>query len=458
MGHPQIITENFADISTYFGLIKCTILPPRGLLHPVLPYRTKENLMFPLCKTCADTKNPNPCTHTDQERAIRGTWCHIEVMKAIEKGYVVLNLHEVWHWEETSDELFKEYVDTFLKIKQEASCYPQWCVTDEQKQRYIDAYYEHEGIRLDPDKIEYNPGLRYLAKLMLNSLWGKLLFHNSLTLVSSVGRAWDCSEKNSRFPFGFLRSPVLPFGLPFGFRNEGFTHFYFFIGKFAQRCNLTKTDRVTEPKELYHYLDSDEYDVRGGQLVNDETFEIQYMENEGFVVDNDKVNIVIAAFTTAYARLKLYDLLDLLQERVLYYDTDSVVYVHEPGKPDPPLGDYLGDLTDELNGGYITTFLSGGPKNYAYITNTGEGIQKIRGLSLTYDARKTLNIGTMRDLVESYVVDGARNEKVTINIPNKITRDKKEKQIVTKRTKKDYRVVYNKRVVKENYETVPYGY
>ena len=185
VGHPQIITENFADISTYFGLIKCTILPPRGLLHPVLPYRTPENLMFPLCKTCADTKNQNPCTHTDQERAIRGTWCHVEVMKAIEKGYVVLNIHEVWHWEETTDELFKEYVNTFLKIKQEASGYPPDCVTDDQKQRYIDDYYEHEGIRLDPDKIEYNPGLQYLAKLILNSLWGKY----TLTLVSSVGRA-----------------------------------------------------------------------------------------------------------------------------------------------------------------------------------------------------------------------------------------------------------------------------
>ena len=32
---------------------------------------------------------------------------------------------------------------------------------------------EREGIRLDPDKIEYNPGLRALAKLMLNSVWGK---------------------------------------------------------------------------------------------------------------------------------------------------------------------------------------------------------------------------------------------------------------------------------------------
>ena len=124
MGHPQIITENFADISTYFGLIKCTVLPPRGLFHPVLPYRTGLKLMFPLCKTCADTLNQNPCTHTDQERAIRGTWCHVELMKAIEKGYEVLKIHEVWHWEETTDELFKEYVNMFLKIKQRSQRLP----------------------------------------------------------------------------------------------------------------------------------------------------------------------------------------------------------------------------------------------------------------------------------------------------------------------------------------------
>jgi hypothetical protein len=43
VGHPRIITENFDDISTYFGLVKCTVLPPRGLFHPVLPYRTKAS-------------------------------------------------------------------------------------------------------------------------------------------------------------------------------------------------------------------------------------------------------------------------------------------------------------------------------------------------------------------------------------------------------------------------------
>ena len=220
---------------------------------------------------------------------------------------------------------------------------------------------------------------------------------------------------------------------------------------------MPKTKEVTEPKDLYAYLDSDQYEVKDAQMINDNTVEIQYVEKEGFVEENNKVNIVIAAFTTAYARLKLYDLLDLLQERVLYYDTDSVVYVHEPGKPDPPLGDYLGDLTDELKGDYITTFISGGPKNYAYVTNTGEAILKIRGITLNYDASKTINVDVMRHLVELYV-DCHIQDKVTVNIPHKITRDKKEKNIVTKSMKKDYRIVYNKRIVKENYETVPYGY
>jgi DNA polymerase elongation subunit (family B) len=49
-------------------------------------------------------------------------------------------------------------------------------------------------------------------------------------------------------------------------------------------------------------------------------------------------NVVLAAFTTAYARLKLCEVLDMLQERVLYYDTDSVIFVSKPDEPDPPLG------------------------------------------------------------------------------------------------------------------------
>ena len=213
---------------------------------------------------------------------------------------------------------------------------------------------------------------------------------------------------------------------------------------------------VTEPKEFFDLLYSPEFEVSDARLVNDETVEVHYSNVGEFAEQNNKVNIVIAAFTTAYARLKLYDLLDLLQERVLYYDTDSVIYVHEPGKPEPPLGNYLGDLTDELDGDYITTFVSGGPKNYAYITSKGKRITKIRGITLDYSTAGKLNPNVMRGLVHLHV-NCHTEAKVTVDIPFKITRDKKKKNIITKRMK-DYRIVYNKRVITENYGTLPYGY
>ena len=53
------------DISEVYGYVKCTILPPRQLYHPVLPYRSNGKLMFPLCAACAETQNQTYCTHSD---------------------------------------------------------------------------------------------------------------------------------------------------------------------------------------------------------------------------------------------------------------------------------------------------------------------------------------------------------------------------------------------------------
>ena len=87
VGHPDIITEDFKDVEQYFGLIHCKVIPPRGLYLPVLPYRCQKKLMFPLCRTCAETLQQNPCTHTDEERALTGTWVSEELKLAKEKGY-----------------------------------------------------------------------------------------------------------------------------------------------------------------------------------------------------------------------------------------------------------------------------------------------------------------------------------------------------------------------------------
>ena len=79
----------------------------------------------------------------------------------------------MYHFKATSDCLFKSYIDLFLKIKQESSGWPSDCVTEEQKTSYIRQYEEREGIQLDPANITKNPGRRQVAKLALNSFWGR---------------------------------------------------------------------------------------------------------------------------------------------------------------------------------------------------------------------------------------------------------------------------------------------
>jgi hypothetical protein len=58
--------------------------------------------------------------------------------------------------------------------------------------------------------------------------------------------------------------------------------------------------------------------------------------------------------------------MDQLQERAIYCDTDSVLYIQKESEPWLIVVDNLGDMTDELKQGeYIDEFVSGGPKNYA---------------------------------------------------------------------------------------------
>ena len=64
-------------------------------------------------------------------------------------------------------------MNRFIKIKQEASGWPAGCETDEAKREYVAEYLHREGVQLDEKAIENNAGLRSLAKLILNSFWGK---------------------------------------------------------------------------------------------------------------------------------------------------------------------------------------------------------------------------------------------------------------------------------------------
>jgi len=208
-------------------------------------------------------------------------------------GYVIKKIHEVWHFKKRQKGLFANYVNIWLKIKQESAGYPAWCNTLEDKARYVNQYQQKEGIALDPTMIQKNPGRKATAKLMLNSFWGK----------------------------------------------------------FGENLHKPTTEAVYSAAALFASVSDTLHDIRQVRIVNDDCLEVVYTNREDNQPDNGRVNIFVAAFTTCWARLKLYSYLDQLQQRVLYFDNDSVIYTTKPGQTDIQLGDYLGEMTNELDDG-----------------------------------------------------------------------------------------------------------
>jgi hypothetical protein len=153
---------------------------------------------------------------------------------------------------------------------------------------------------------------------------------------------------------------------------------------------------------------------------------INYTEKKEFVEDCPFGNVVLACFTTAHARLHLYQTLQPLGERVLYFDTDSIIYQHDPAQFNPTIVNSLGGWTYELEGDHITKYMSGGPKNYAYETQGGKSSCKVKGLTLNYRASQIVSPATLEKMLMG-------EEEVHVRYPRTVPLDKK------------YQIAYDKR-------------
>jgi hypothetical protein len=320
-------------------------------------------------------------------------------------------MHEVWQYETTiydptlkTGGLFAEYINKYLKIKQEASGWPAECLTEEQKLEYIANYELNEGIKLEYNKIEYNPGLRFIAKLALNTIWGKY-----------------CQRNN-------LKQHVI------------FDNTQQMYKKIAEPGIIINCFRAVDVDKLIMMY---EYEKEAAQPLN-------------------FVNVAVAAYTTAQARMRLYDVMEKLGGNLLYVDTDAALFVAPDGVDyNLPIGNYLGQLTSETSDygadSYITMFVSGGPKNYAYsvfspTTNKTTHIMKVKGITMNSGNSHIVNIETLKDMVLH------SREEVVVEYPYKIRRTNYHELITTPQSKR-YRVVYTKRrIVNSTYDTLPYGY
>ena len=401
MGHYEIITnigtqemDRFKN-REYFGFIDCDITCPNNLYHPVLP-RKGNKLYFDLMDK-------------------RGVWCSNEIYKALDLGYKVKKIYEIRHYENTTKGLFKAYVSRFLKIKQEASGYPKWVKNPEDEDKYIQDYHSQQGILMDKDKIVKNPGLREIAKLCLNSLWGK----------------------------------------------------------FGQRTNMGKCEILKNKEEFYKIAHNPQYENINWTEINNQKIQVSYNIKEKYVENDFNTNIAIASFTTSTARLRLYEALEYLGKQILYFDTDSCVYKYNPDDPSCNKkldnGDLLGDWTDELEGEkMIKTFVSGGPKNYSYETDDGMYHTKVKGFNLNYEATQSINhesiIGLVNNVLENnQLEDEEKQEEMKIAVGYDMIKRGIGHTLSNEHMVKNYGMVYDKRSILPrdkygNYDTLPFGY
>jgi hypothetical protein len=74
--------------------------------------------------------------------SLTGTWVMDGVRLVVEKGHRILEIYEVYEYQVTRYDphtgeggLFVDYINTFLKLKAEASGYPRWDRGPEDEER-----------------------------------------------------------------------------------------------------------------------------------------------------------------------------------------------------------------------------------------------------------------------------------------------------------------------------------
>lgn len=413
VGHPKIITRNFdTTFQSYFGIAHLKVLPPRNEYLPILPVRVGGKLTFPLCRKCAANEQQEECNHEVSERALTGVWCTPEIAKAIEKGYQVLCVYEVYHYENSTQHdpvsrkggLFAEQVDLFLKLKAQASGYPEWVRTEQDRDSYITEFESKCGVKLDKEKIEVNPALRSISKICLNAFWGK----------------------------------------------------------FGERQNKVKTKFFSDSASFMKLASDTKFDLVNFHIINEDTMVVEYKNAHGFEEESGITNEIIAAFTTCFARLELYKHMESVGRNLLYVDTDSLIFVSKKRVGSngeivyenfPPVGNSLGELTNELKPNtYIQEFVCTAPKSYAFRTSDGVECVKFKGISLNEKNKQRINFQGVKDLVFGI------KQKICTEPEIQFKRSKFEGIITNATLVKTASNTYNKRRVLQNFDTVPFGY
>jgi hypothetical protein len=297
-------------LMTFFGFIECDLRcdPDRVPFHP------------PILSRSSIQRRSTLLGHVHNHRRIVLT--SVELQAALRSGYVCTNVYRIDEYRQ-SRVLFSKFIRTWLRLKIVNSP----CPVDKHDTIAFAAYSDDCQQRyafddpLTPDDFVDPPNiaLRGLAKLVLNSLWGKFGQRPDLTQTQLLRTGYDVYHYELRRARGLIRE--------------------------KSRSHLRFNERVVQPIQLAKFTG---------------------------VFQRETKNVAVASFVTAHARLRLWAALEKCGEDVLYHDTDSVIYVCRRNVDTGALqlavneGKFLGDWESETGDRLIHSFVSLAPKTYAY--------------------------------------------------------------------------------------------
>jgi hypothetical protein len=397
----------------YFGFAKIKITPIKSDLIGLLPKRDLKSgrLFFPV-------------------EPMIGCWFTSEIYLAMLNGYEVDTIYEIYHWDERnrSDCHLGAYVNYFFQMKQEAEGWKKLGASSEEpseseKQEIIEKLYVQNGYlgRIRSDKVKKNAVLRSLAKLYLNSLWGKL------------------AQKPSK--------------------NDHMT--------------LYGTQQILDLIHNPHVqLSSCAF-----REISPGVYKTNFKLKDEFIAAVKHGNLFIGAAVTATARCVLHQkMLQVGVRNMIYCDTDSIIFLY-----DPELGKLtdvgLGKWTNEYPHSVIEHVYALAPKLYSLkLRPIGKEFSyesfRAKGVQLTLQNQEKIKFNHVKVLIENLIKGEKCDFAIEVDNMNIFTNSTNNQlpygQLYTRYNKKKVRAIITKRVVGKitelNWEeitsipTFPYGY
>ena len=358
IGYPDIYIaseiETIPSLNEWFGYVKLDILPPSNIYHPVLGQIINHKFIFHTCNACAQGATQNhthyQCTHSVKERLIHGTYFTEEVNLALKYGYKIIHIYELWNWpkHKQSTTLFKDMIKTQYVKKALSSPLPK----DENKLKAMMCEYRDKmGLELKPSMFKENPGMRALAKFILNNIWGYL------------GKRTDYEESQ-------------------------------FVENLSDLLKLTENPN----KDITRMIITN----------NSKALLVTWKPlTEPF---NRTGNVALAACVTAYARIALYKVIARYPNNTVYFDTDSI-FLLLPNCIQPPISSgVLGGLKNEIldkwgSNAKLNSFCSLGPKAYYYTVvdsatnNVLSEVIHLKGIKLNKPTQDKITSSIIRSLI-----------------------------------------------------------